>query len=261
MHLYFAARAGKASLVSACKRMMKAAENAGFTCSLLSDGIVNDSADASVIIAVGGDGNLIRTAHVACREDLPLFGVNCGRIGFLTEWTEDRFPEALQKLAKGDFTIETRSMLTVSVNGERMRDCFNDLLVYKHSFSGVAKISLSLNGQEMGDLFGDGAVVATSTGATGYSLSAGGPILADGIDAMVITPICAHTLHFRPVVSSISSEIAIVMGDRGHRAADGDRVRAVSAGDRITVTRSDKVVRLMTFGTRNLFRLITEKLT
>ena len=158
MHLYFAARAGKASLVSACKRMMKAAENAGFTCSLLSDGIVNDSADASVIIAVGGDGNLIRTAHVACREDLPLFGVNCGRIGFLTEWTEDRFPEALQKLAKGDFTIETRSMLTVSVNGERMRDCFNDLLVYKHSFSGVAKISLSLNGQEMGDLFGDGAV-------------------------------------------------------------------------------------------------------
>ena len=134
-------------------------------------------------------------------------------------------------------------MLTVSVNGERMRDCFNDLLVYKHSFSGVAKISLSLNGQEMGDL------------------SAGGPILADGIDAMVITPICAHTLHFRPVVSSISSEIAIVMGDRGHLAADGDRFRAVSAGDRITVTRSDKVVRLMTFGTRNLFRLITEKLT
>jgi len=261
MHLYFAAHAGKASLASACKRMMKTAEAAGFTCSLLSDGVATGSTDPAVIIAVGGDGNFIRTSHVACREDLPLFGVNCGRIGFLTEWTEDRFLEALRKIVDGAYSIESRSMLTVSVNGERMRDCLNDLLVYKHSFSGVAKISLSLNGQEMGDLFGDGVVVATSTGATGYSLSAGGPILADGLDAMVITPICAHTLHFRPVVSSISSEIAIVMGDRGCLAADGDRFRAVSAGDRITVTRSDHVVRLMTFGTRNLFRLITEKLT
>ncbi|MBR0507568.1 MAG: NAD(+)/NADH kinase [Clostridia bacterium] len=261
MHLIFAAHAGKASLASACKRMMKAAEAEGFTCSLLSDGVRKDSDEPSVIVAVGGDGNFIRTAQIACREDLPLFGVNCGRIGFLTEWTEDRFPEALKRIKDGAYSIEQRSMLTVSVNGERMRDCLNDLLVYKHSFSGVAKITLSLNGQETGELFGDGVVIATSTGATGYSLSAGGPILSDGLDAMVITPICAHTLHFRPIVASISSEVAIVMGDRGHLAADGDRFRAVSAGDRITVTSSDRVTRLMTFGTRNLFRLISEKLT
>jgi NAD+ kinase len=261
MHLFFAAHAGKASLASACKRMMKAAGKAGFTCSLLSDGIVRDPSEPCAIVAVGGDGNFIRTAQIACREGIPLFGVNCGRIGFLTEWTEDRFPEALEKIANGEYTIAQRPMLTVSVNGERMRDCLNDLLVYKHSFSGVVKITLSLNGQEMGDLFGDGLVVATSTGATGYSLSAGGPILADGLEAMVITPICAHTLHFRPVVSSISSEVEILMGDRGFLAADGDRFRAVSAGDRIKVTCSDRAARLMTFGTRNLFRLISEKLT
>lgn len=261
MHLVFAAHARKASLAAACRRLMHAAEEEGFSCSLLGTEEMPVEPSDAAIVAVGGDGNFIRTAQIACRRQLPLFGVNCGHVGFLTEWTEETFSDALSKLRSGEFTVEERAMLSVSVNDEPMRDCFNDLLVYKHSFSGVVQISLDVNGQETGDLFGDGLVVATSIGTTGYSLSAGGPIVADGLEAMVVTPICAHTLHFRPVVCSMDSSVTITMDGKGFLAADGDRFRAVSKGDHIRVTRSERVTKLIKFQNRNLFRLISEKLT
>lgn len=261
MHLVFAAHAKNAATASACRRLMDAANAQGFSCSLADGDDIGDLGGDVAIVAAGGDGNFIRTAQLACRHGLPLFGVNCGRVGFLTEWTEEDFPEALRLLREGAYTIEDRAMLSVSVNGEKLRDCFNDLLVYKHSFSGVIKISLSVDGQETGDLFGDGLIVATSTGATGYSLSAGGPIVFDGLEATLITPICAHTLQFRPVVCSMDSCISITMDGKGHLAADGDRFRTVTRGDRIMITRSEHVTKIMTFRNRNLFRLISEKLT
>ena len=260
MHLVFAAHTGKASLMSTCRRLMDIAEAEGVSCSLLDADDIPNVPDDTVIVAVGGDGNFIRTAQIACRKGLPLFGVNCGRIGFLTEWTENAFSEALNMLQDGAYTIRERAMLAVRVNREHLRDCFNDLLIYKHSFSGVMKLSLGINGQNAGDLFGDGLVVATANGATGYSLSAGGPIIADGLETMVVTPICAHTLHFRPVVCSMDSSVEVIMDGKGVLAADGDRFRSVSRGDRICITRSEQVTKLMTFRDRNLFRLISEKL-
>ena len=260
MHLVFAVHTGNASHAAVCRRLMEEAEANGISCSMLdANGDCSQDQD-TVIVAVGGDGNFIRTAQTACRNGLPLFGVNCGRIGFLTEWTEESFPEALQLLREGAYTVERRSMLAVSVNGEHQRDCFNDLLIYKHSFSGVMNISIEISGSEAGSLFGDGLVIATSNGATGYSLSAGGPIIADGLDAMLVTPVCAHTLHFRPVVCSTDSSVTITMNGKGVLAADGDRFRSVSKGDCITVTRSEQVTKLMVFRKRNLFRLISEKL-
>lgn len=260
MHLIFAVHTGKASLVSVCRRLMDIAEAEGISCSLLDANDIPHDTDETAIVAVGGDGNFIRTAQIACSNRLPLFGVNCGRIGFLTEWTENEFSEAIRMLQTGAYTIRERAMLAVSVNGEHLRDCFNDLLIYKHSFSGVMKLSLGINGQSAGDLFGDGLVVATANGATGYSLSAGGPIVADGLETMVVTPICAHTLHFRPVVCSMDSSVEVIMDGKGVLAADGDRFRSVSRGDRIRITRSAQVTKLMTFRDRNLFRLISEKL-
>lgn len=261
MHLVFAAHAKNAASASACRRLIRAAEAEGFICSLLDAEDLPKQTENVAIVAVGGDGNFIRTAQAAKKCDLPLFGVNCGRVGFLTEWTENDFQEALRLLKDGAYTIEDRAMLSVRVNGEPVRDCFNDLLVYKHSFSGVVKFALTVNGQETGDLYGDGLIIATSTGTTGYSLSAGGPIVFDGLEAMVVTPICAHTLHFRPVVCSMDSTVSIVMDGKGYLAADGDRFRAVTKGDTIQITRSKSVTRIMTFRKRNLFRLISEKLT
>ena len=260
MHLVFAAHADKAAPKAACRRLMKISEEAGFTCELLSDELQIPEGEAAVIVAVGGDGNFIRTAHKACERNLPLFGVNCGHIGFLTEWTEDAFPDALKALESGSCIIRNVPMLSVYVNDTIRRDCFNDLLVYKQSFSGVARISLEIDGESVGALNGDGVIVATAIGSTGYSLSAGGPIVADGLDAMMITPICAHTLHFRPVVASADSVLTMKMEDGGVLASDGDRFCTVQSGDCITVTRSVQTVQLLTFRKRNLFRLISEKL-
>ena len=135
MHLVFAAHARKASLAAACRRLMHAAEEEGFSCSLLGTEEMPVEPSDAAIVAVGGDGNFIRTAQIACRKQLPLFGVNCGHVGFLTEWTEETFSDALSKLRSGEFTVEERAMLSVSVNDEPMRDCFNDLLVYKRALT------------------------------------------------------------------------------------------------------------------------------
>ena len=260
MHLVFAAHAEKEASAAASERLMQTAERAGFDCSILDrDRRLFDDGE-TVIVAVGGDGNFIRTAQIACEADLPVFGVNFGHVGFLTERTEADFSEALACLKNGAYRIESRSMLSVSVNGKPAHDCLNDLLVYKKSFSGVARIAFAIDGNPAGDFSGDGIVVATSTGATGYSLSAGGPIVSDGLDAMVITPICAHTLHFRPIVAPLDAVITMCMADGGVLAADGDRFCSVQSGDRITVQKSARTVRFLTFGTRNLFRLISEKL-
>ena len=261
MHLVFAAHAEREASAAASRRLMQTAERAGFVCSTLErDRRLFDDGE-TVIVAVGGDGNFIRTAHIACETGLPIFGVNFGHVGFLTERTEADFEEALACLKSGAYRIKNRSLLSVSVDGEPSRDCMNDLLVYKKSFSGVARIAFAIDGQAAGELSGDGIVVATATGATGYSLSAGGPIVADGLDAMVITPICAHTLHFRPIVAPMDAVITMRMDDGGVLAADGDRFCSVESGGRITVQRSIRTVRLLTFTTRNLFRLISEKLT
>ncbi len=260
MHLVFAAHAEKAALIAACRRLMKVSSDAGFTCELYGEDLRPKKDEPTVIVAVGGDGNFIRTAHIACENDLPLFGVNCGHVGFLTERTEEDFSEALKALREGGFSVKQSPMLSASVNDSYSCDCFNDLLVYKQSFSGVARIALEIDGQSAGVLNGDGIVVATAVGATGYSLSAGGPILADGTDAMVITPICAHTLHFRPVVASSDSVLTMTMADGGFLASDGDRICTLESGDRVTVTRSAHTVKILTFRKRNLFRLISEKL-
>lgn len=260
MHLVFAAHAKKTAQTAACRRMMQLAEQSGFTCSIYAEDLRIPDGEQTVIVAVGGDGTFIRTAHIACERDVGLFGVNCGHVGFLTEWVEDEFPKALEMLQSGDFRIREAPMLSARVNNDPPRDCFNDLLVYKQSFSGVARIALEIDGQPAGVLNGDGIVVATSVGATGYSLSAGGPIVADGLDTMLLTPICAHTLRFRPIVASVGSVVTMRMDDGGFLASDGDRFCSVESGDCITVARSQHCVKLLEFRKRNLFRLISEKL-
>lgn len=259
MHLVFAAHADNTASQAACRRMMVRSEQAGFRCSLLSDGTeIGD--ESAVMIAVGGDGNFIRTAHKACEWKLPLFGVNLGHVGFLTEWIEADFDKALALLQSGEYGIRDVPMIHACVNGSDVCDSFNDLIVYKQTFSGVTRISIAIDGQSAGDLRGDGIIVATAVGATGYSLSSGGPILADGLNATVVTPICAHTLHFRPVVASTESVIEMTMHDVGSLASDGDRIVTLHEGDRITVSRSKLTVRLLTFRKRNLFQLISDKL-
>lgn len=261
MHLVFMAHPKRPNAWKVRDRALKIAEGKGFVCSLI-DGMSSElPSGADVIVVIGGDGSLIRASHLACRYDIPLLGIHCGRVGFLTELTEETFPDALDRLKEGRYAQKVRFMLDVCVNSGQARPCLNDVFVYKHSFSGVTQLDLSVDRNSVGTLYGDGVVVASSTGATGYSLSAGGPIVAEGLDAILITPICPHTLQMRPIVASIGSTVTVKVSENCFVAADGDKICKLKKGDVLTVSRSEYRTRILSFGEHNPFRLLTEKLS
>lgn len=259
MHLIIAANPNRSDTMDLGNRLKALAQERGFSVSLHHDGEIVPQADA--IAVVGGDGSLIRMARVAVEHHIPIFGVHAGRVGFLTEVSRDSFAEALARLERGAYQVEQTAMLSCRVNGGDEHLCLNDVLIYKHSFSGVAQMTFFIDQDEVGTLFGDGIVISTPTGATGYSLSAGGPIVASGMDAMLITPICPHTLHIRPIVAAMDSVVRLTVADNGFVAADGERIMTVNKGDEVTVTRAKQTVPLLTFEKRNRFRLISQKLT
>ncbi len=219
----------------------------------------DENTEATLLVSVGGDGAFIRNAKLALERDIPVLGVQGGRVGFLTEAAEEDFPAVLERLTTGRYSLEARDTLLCEACGMQ-RAIVNDVLVYKHSFSGVAQLSLDINGEDVGTLFGDGLIIATSTGSTGYSLSAGGPILMGDLAALVVTPICPHTLHFRPIVAGLNGVVTVHPQDSCFVAADGDRFAEAVCGDTITVRRGEKQLQLLRLREGGLFGRIREKL-
>lgn len=257
MHLCFAANPHRPQTYAVRERLIAQAKLVGFTCSLIEDG---GSEGADMLVVSGGDGSLIRYAEQCWQYDMPMLGVHVGRVGFLSECTEEEFAFALERIKSGSYTLDKRTMLACSINGGEKAHCLNDVLVFKHSFSGVAQMELSIDNQSVGTIFGDGIVVATPTGSTAYSLSAGGPIVADGLEAILVTPICPHTLHMRPIVASMNALVRIEVIGNGVVAADGERIAEVETGDSIELGRSDRTVSFVRFGKQDLFDRIQKKL-
>lgn len=214
-----------------------------------------------LLVVIGGDGTLLRFASAAAERDIPLLGVNLGRIGFLSEIAFDEFAAAIEKIRAGEYRTETRMMLRCSVNGEACADCLNDYLVFKQSFSGTIHVDLLCDGQAVGSMFSDGIIASTPTGSTAYNLSAGGPVVTQSLDSIVVTPVCSHTLHIRPVVSAPDAVWTIHVNGDGFIAGDGFKLRNVSADDRIVVTRSERRAKFIRFREQNVFELIRQKLT
>lgn len=215
---------------------------------------------ADCIIAIGGDGTILRGAAAAAVEGCPILGINLGRIGFLSEVDMDGAEAAIDAVLAGHYDVEHRLMLKCRVNGRGEFHCLNDFLVYKRSFSGVAQMEILVDGMSTGGVFCDGITVSTPTGSTGYSISAGGPVVAPGIDAATITPICSHTLHIRPIVASADSHVELRLFSEGFLAADGMQICRLDCGDLVSITRSEREARFIRFGPSNLFELIREKL-
>ena len=218
-----------------------------------------DSSAVDFIVAIGGDGTILRAASVAVRHSLPILGVNTGRIGFLSETDINSLEEVLKNIQQGDYRFE--DMLECSVDGGTRRICLNDVMLYKNRFSGVTQISVSVDGYDAGTLFADGVVVATPTGATGYSISAGGPGIAKGIDAAVITPICPHSLTMRPIVTSKDADIRFKMISDGFLSLDGMFCENLESGSEVCVSACDERARFIRLSDKNLFTLIKNKLS
>ena len=223
--------------------------------------LLQDPHPVDILVVVGGDGSLLRYADAASSLKIPLLGVNLGRIGFLSELSEQAFPDALDRLLEGAYTIERRMMLRCTINEEAPLYCLNDIVVFKRTFSGVTEINIQINGAEVGTVFCDGVIAATPTGSTAYSLSAGGSILADGLDAISVTTVCPHTLHIRPIVTAADADIRFSVADSGIVSVDGMRIHEVHRGDSIRVTGASRTTDFIRFGKSDLFRLIHEKLS
>lgn len=216
------------------------------------------------VVVLGGDGTMLRAAQAW--PQVPLLGLNLGSLGYLAAVEEPGFENAIKSLASGAFTISERTMLSVSVGG-MSRTALNDVVVSRGVCGHMATIEIAVDGRKVTRVFADGLVIATPTGSTAYSLSAGGPILLPDTSSFAVTPICPHALSCRPIVLPDSARLSLkvsfgksVAGAEAAVFADGEVCFSPSEGEEITVEKSKRTVPLICLSRYNPYRVMARKL-
>lgn len=221
------------------------------------------------VLTFGGDGTLLRGARLLGGHEVPILGINLGRVGFLTTATREQLPEALDALVSGRYVLERRLALQSTIisdeGGVRSEQrALNDVAIHKSGVARVVRILVSVDGEALGPYSADGVVVSSPTGSTAYSLSAGGPIVAPGVEAMIVTPVCAHTLAVRPVVvpadATICAEAVSPGADDLLVSVDGQLGTTLALGDKVYIRRSPTCVLLVRLGTEGYFTRMRQKL-
>jgi len=222
-------------------------------------------AGPDLILSFGGDGTFLSAARIAMEHDIPLMGINLGTLGFLTEEEPEHLSECLQSILKGDYRMEKRFLLDVEVPGTgETFTALNDVVITRGGFARLIRVECSVGEEQFGIFTADGMIAATPTGSTGYSLSAGGPIIQPEMNCIVLTPVCAHSLQTCPCIVSGSSVITFrLLPDRIHTAQlqiDGMDRGKLDAGDEIRITGSAKSIRLLRIHPYHFFTLLRSKL-
>jgi NAD+ kinase len=225
------------------------------------------AAEVDLLISLGGDGTLLGVARAAGSRRVPILGVNLGTLGFLTEVTIDEMLPALETVLAGEAEIVSRMRLDVraSRDGRELGQfmALNDAVIAKSASSSMIDLETSAAGQEVTTYHADGLIVSTPTGSTAYSLSAGGPLLLPGLEAIVLTPICPHSLTQRPLVLPDEAEIEVVVRTRGGEATlttDGQEGVVLLDGDRVSLRRSPHPVDIVASPLRTRFQILQMKL-
>ena len=221
--------------------------------------------DAALIIVMGGDGTILHVAVTLRDHAIPIIGVNFGGKGFLAGLEEDEL-DMLLEIADGKYTISRRMMLDVElVRNERTictQSVLNDVVIHGGHVDCIGVTAYG-DGVPITRFNGDGIIVATPTGSTAYSMSAGGPLVEPAAQNIVLTPICAHDMQTRAIVTSADREITVQLARTGRKNAflsvDGGKAVRLSSGDRITIRRSEHVTRLLRLTGRSFFEIIQNK--
>lgn len=207
---------------------------------------VKEIPPCDVFIAVGGDGTFINAAKIATDNNKPLICVNAGKLAYLACIERDEF-SLLEKVVNGEFVTEKRMMLDVvvkDVNGKVLYNtsCVNDAVVSRSGVIRIMKLSVLCNGAPLIDFLADGVIVATPTGSTAYSLSAGGPVVEPSVESILITPVCPHSVFSRSVVLGGNSELALFHDNSGEAilSCDGQTPVVIPENASVIVKRSDK---------------------
>jgi NAD+ kinase len=196
------------------------------------------AAESGVIVAAGGDGTLLHAMRLAALHRVPLLGVNLGRLGYLAAVEADEVEAALDAIAAGDYTLERRRALRLSIWGRPTALAFNDVVIRRFPGSAPAQVALRVDGELFTRHSGDGLVVSTATGSTGYSFSAGGPIVSPRLQTILITPLAAHSPLQRSLVLSAGEvvELDVLRGGRGlSLEVDGEQHPGIAAGTQLRV--------------------------
>ena len=222
--------------------------------------------NADLVICFGGDGTILHMAKTATRKGLPILGVNIGTMGFMAE-LESTELDKLSQLASGDYTMDSRMMLDVTVQRDRdiiFHDiCLNDVVITKGAVARIVHLLVNCDGVEAMECGGDGVIVSTPTGSTAYSLSAGGPIVEPEAKNILITPICAHDVGSRCIVASDKRVVTVSMVHNARRNAyvsvDGGKALRLNMGDVVTVKKSNLETRLLRLKDRSFYDVVNAK--
>jgi NAD+ kinase len=201
-----------------------------------------------LVIALGGDGTMLRAARLAHRCDALLLGINQGTLGYLTEVEAERGTEAIERLLHGEFDVEERLMLDCTCGEGRSFVGLNEVLVERSVRHRLVRLDVTLGGERLATFNGDGMIVATPTGSTAYALSAGGPVVSPRAECLILVPVNAHMIFSRPFVLAPDETVEIQLADADHRASlvlDGAEGCDVWPGDVVNVKRHDRSLKLV----------------
>ena len=227
--------------------------------------------DSDCFIVLGGDGTLIHAARVAVSKKIPLIGVNLGTVGYLCELESGDLKSSLEKLINNEFSYEKRMMLSGDVYLEGKKKfsdvALNDIVIHRGGELKLLDYIIYVNGEHLYTYSSDGIILSTPTGSTGYSMSAGGPIVEPGAELIVITPINPHSLNGKSIIISADDEVIIEIGagrrkevEKAQVTFDGRESVALQSGDRINISKSENVVEIINISNISFLKTLRKKM-
>lgn len=223
------------------------------------------------VICIGGDGTMIRAARDLVETGIPVIGVNRGHVGYLCELDCETVFPAINQLMAGSFVVENRMLLSgyCVKEGQRQQEhlALNDIVIHRAGLLQVVNLIIYVNGQYLNTYSSDGIIIATPTGSTAYSMSAGGPIVDPKAELLLITPICPHGLNSKSIVLGAEDEIVVEIGSRNEDAReetevsfDGDQSFRLAEGDRIVIRRARPRTRILKLSTLSFLEILRKKI-
>ena len=207
------------------------------------------------IFVIGGDGTILKAARFYSEFDTPIFGINLGRLGFLSQASGDNLENAVNKILSSDFKIEKRMMLA-----SKNYNALNDFVIKGDESSRTSRFALEINGKFVCEYLADGLIISTPTGSTAYGMAAGGPVLAPEVDAIAIVPICPHTFSARPIVVSGDDEIKILPCKNSNYNVSADGQVVFSITSEIVIKKSSKKANLALLNENDFYTVLRSKL-
>jgi NAD+ kinase len=221
-----------------------------------------------LVVAIGGDGTMLMASHILCDFDVPLLGINLGHVGFLSDIPADDIANSMNEILNGHYVEDVRFLLSGQVFRDNECICegyaMNDIVIQKWNIARLVELETYINGAFVHTHRSDGMIVSSPTGSTAYALAGGGPVVHPSLDALLLVPICPHSLANRPIVVDGNSQIEVVVGtrevDHARLTFDGEIKLELAPADRIRVKKKKKKIRLIHPPEHDQFHILREKL-